>query len=219
MDPAADVISVLQLLVNLGPPALYFLILGLVNSQRQPRLVSMRADFVTLAVVFLPVLLWPAVFLMTHHWWWLVAAEVGVVAAAFAMLLPGRRSGWVLYHQTTDEAKGLLRQAVADMHLDATWEERAAILPDAGLHIRLSSFPWLGSVSIRVDAQGPQDASAIIERLGERIDRRCQTRALLPSPVGTCLVAVGIALWILPLWMTLRHMDAIVDLVQSILFA
>ena len=59
MDTNAQVILVLKLVLNIAPPALYFVILGLVNSQSRPHLISSRNDWLALMVVFFPVLLFP----------------------------------------------------------------------------------------------------------------------------------------------------------------
>ncbi len=219
MDSTANVIVVLQLLVNLGPPALYFIVLGLVNSQRHPRLLSSRADFITLTVVFLPVLLWPVPFLVSHGLWWLLGLGIFTVAAAFWSLLPAPTAGWVIYHTSESEVRVMLRQAVRRLCWNSRWGDEQVDLPDARLRLRWSVFPWFGSVSIHIDADPGGPAPGAIEALRSQIERQLQRRSLLPSAVGTCLVVVGIALWTIPLWMAFRHMDAIVDLVQHFLFA
>lgn len=219
MDSVANVILVLQLLVNLGPVALYFIVLGLVNSQGRPRLVSLRADFVTLTVVFLPVLIWPVPFLISHGLWWLLGVGAVAVAGAFWALLPGRQAGWVIYHTNEAEADAIVRHAVRRMGWDVRRDESGMRIPEANLRLWCSAFPWLGSVSIHLEAlAGRADAEAI-ERLRAQVERRLERRSLLPSAVGAGLVLVGVVLWIVPLWMMFRHMDAIVDVVQHFLFA
>lgn len=219
MDSAANVILVLQLLVNLGPLALYFVVLGLVNSQRHPRLVSSRADFVTLTVVFLPVLIWPVPFLVRHGLWCLLGVGVVMVGGAFLSLLPRSRAGWVIYHTTESETRAVVQHAVRRMGWGARWREAGMILPEANVRLWCGAFPWLGSVSIRLEGlEGGADAAAL-DLLRAQIERQLERRLLLPSIVGTGLVLVGVILWIVPLWMMFRHMDAIVDLVQHFLFA
>ncbi len=219
MDSTANVILVLQLLVNLGPPALYFIILGLVNSQRHPRLVSSRADFVTLTVVFLPILVYPVPFLVGQGWWGLLGIGAAIVFSAFFALLPKHGAGWVVYHTTEAEMRIMLNQAIRRLGWTATWDRLDAVVPDAGLRIQCSAFPWLGSVSIHLSGLEGQPRPGSTDALRAQIERQLERRSLLPSAVGTCLVIVGVVLWVVPLWMMFRHMDAIVDLVQHLLFA
>lgn len=219
MDSTANVILVLQLLVNLGPLALYFIVLGLVNSQRHPRLVSSRTDFVTLTVVFMPMLLWPVPFLVSHGLWWMLGLGVAVVCGAFSALLPRPHAGWVVYHTTEAETRTIVQHAVRRLGWDARWSEGDLILPEANVRLRCGAFPWLGSVSIHAEAlDGEADAEAL-DSLRLQVERQLERRSLLPSAVGTGLVLVGVALWIVPFWMMFRHIDAIVDVVQHFLFA
>jgi hypothetical protein len=219
MDSTAQVILVLQLLVNLGPPALYFVVLGLINSQRRPCLISSRADFVTLTVVFLPALIWPVPFLVGRGWWGLLSIGVAVVCCAFFALLPRPHAGWVVYHTCENEMQAMLRRAVRRLGWTAQWVGTAVTIPEAGLRIRFSAFPWFGSVSTHVEGIAGRPRAEAVDALRMQIERQLERRSLLPSAVGTCLVIVGVVLWVVPLWMMLRHMDAIVDLVQHLLFA
>jgi hypothetical protein len=219
MESTFNVILVLQLLVNLGPLAVYFIILGLVNSQRHPRLLSCRADFVTLTVVFLPVLLWPVPFLVTHGWWWLLGLVAACVVVSFRCLLPRSDAGWVIYHTTEDDARAVVRHAVRRLGLDGQWDGHCLNVSGAAMKFRLSPFPGLGSVSIYLEGVGGRPDPRVVGQIQEQIERQLERRSLLPSVVGTCLVVVGIVLWLVPLWMMFRHMDAIVNVVQSFLFA
>jgi len=219
MDSTVNVVLVLQLLVNLGPLAIYFIILGLLNSQPRPRLLSCRADFVALTVVFLPVLLWPVPFLATHGWWWLLGLGVACVAVSFRCLLPRSDAGWVIYHTTEGDARAMVQHAVRRLGLDSRWTGRRLDIPDAAATMRLSPFPWLGSVSIHLHGLDGRPDPHLVVQIQEQLQRQLDRRSLLPSVVGTCLVVVGVVLWLVPLWMMFRHMDAIVDVVESFLFA
>ena len=54
MSSADEVVFVLRLALALGPLAIYFLGLGLVNSSARPCVVRARADFVVLAIAVVP---------------------------------------------------------------------------------------------------------------------------------------------------------------------
>jgi len=66
LNSADQVLFVLQLILVIGPLAVYFLGLGLVNSQANPCLVNARVDFVVLTTAFIPVILGPMVLLIQH---------------------------------------------------------------------------------------------------------------------------------------------------------
>lgn len=214
MDSTATVILVLQLLINLGPLAVYFLVLGLLNSQRRPQLVTSRTDFITLAVAFVPVLLAPVFFLTAHHSWPLLGLGALAGAFAFLALLPRQRSGWVIYHTTEAETLALLCQAVRRQGRKAEICRNRSVVIDGIATFRLSAFPWLGCVSIHVD---PRADARFLDELEADMSRRLAERSLLPSPIGTCLVLIGLALGSVPVWMMFRHMDAIVDVVRDLL--
>lgn len=217
VESAESVIRVLQLLLNLGPLALYFLVLGFINSQRRPRLVSSRTDFLSLTVVFLPLLIWPLPFLVTHGWWWALIGSAVLVATAFVSLLPRPYDGWVVYHVTEEEFRAIAARSARQIGWTVHVEGTDIVIPEPGLRLRISAFPWLGSVSVQVRAvHGRLDVESF-RALQTRIERRLARRSLLPSAVGTCLVLVGVTLAIIPLWTMLRHMDAIVEVVRNLL--
>src|SRR5690349_1502098 len=95
----------------MGPLAIYFLGLGLVNSQARPSLVNARADFVLLTIAFLPVFIGPVLFLIQHSCWWLALAVVITVGTIFCYLLPPRKSAWVVYNVSADQCHRLIERA------------------------------------------------------------------------------------------------------------
>lgn len=217
MDSANQVILVLQLLIYIGPLALYFVVLGLVNSQRQPLLVTSRTDFVTLAVVFLPALVSPVPFLVTHHWWWLLIMSATLTFGTFLTLLPAVDAGWVVYHTSESDMRSILSAATRRLGHAGDWNDNTLVLDGEQLRLRVSTFPWLGSVSIHVEGKAYPGRRRDVSRLRSELETLLERRSLLPSPVGTCLVLVGVLLAGIPLWMLFNHMDAIVNVVNDLL--
>ncbi len=173
----------------------------------------------TLALVFLPMLIWPVPSLVAHGWWWLLGIGAAAAIVAFVALLPRADAGWVIYHVTETEAHAIIRHAARRLGWVVRPDDAGATLPDAELRLDCTAFPWLGSVSIHLRGMAGRPDPALLHDLRLQIERQLERRSLLPSVVGTCLVVVGVVLWIVPLWMAFRHMDAIVDVVQSFLFA
>ena len=84
MSSADQVFFVLHLILILGPLAVYFLGLGLVNSLARPCLVNARRDFLLLTISFVPIILVPTLSLIEHGHRVVAACVVMVIAAVFA---------------------------------------------------------------------------------------------------------------------------------------
>jgi hypothetical protein len=223
VDAADQVILVLQVVLTIGPVAVYFLGLGLVSSQAYPCLVSERADFVLLAVAFVPVILWPVVALVTAGGYALTAILLAAVLLLFFTLLPARTGGWVIYNLSADECRQALQRACARLgwHMEPApsgQNEEEMLIRPIGLTLMLASMPWLRNVTLRLKAPGglqPGDSCDLLAALSREIRRE----SLLPSPTGAGLVVIGATLLGFPLWYLFHHMDSIVDVVRRILLA
>ena len=86
--------ELLQVIINLAPIAVYFLVLGLVNSLARPMLVDARSDFLVLTLVFVPVMVWPVPFLVGNGLWWVVLVGLTIGAGAMRGSRSGARSCW-----------------------------------------------------------------------------------------------------------------------------
>jgi hypothetical protein len=220
-------VFLLQVLVNLVPPAAYFLILGLVNSSSHPILISGRRDFLALVIVFLPLIVWPLpalVGLLSHLGWWswlVLGGGVVLISLAFRRLLPGRWQSWVIYNISEAQCRGLLRGVLREMHLDCEDDESNGGLrvPAGDLRMSFGSFPLLRNVSLQVEPiEGGLNEPLLAEVIG-RLRCRLGELALLPSTGGACLLLIGVVLLALPLCMMSRHVGVIVDMVTRLLFA
>lgn len=218
MDTADQVVFVLQLILVVGPLAVYFLGLGLVNSQAHPCLVNARADFVLLTVAFLPVLIGPILFLIQHDCFWLAAAVLAAIVALFRLLLPSRHSAWVIYNVSSEQCSRLLERACRRLGWALAPTGDRWVISPAELTVTVSGLPWLRNVTIRIHT-GSLAADAQRHRLIAALEAEIQREAMLPSPMGASLVLIGASLLGVPMWYLFHHMDAIVDVVRHILFA
>lgn len=227
MDVTNQSVFVSQFLVNLVPPAAYFLILGLINSASHPVVVSGRRDFAVLMLVFLPLIVWPLPFLfgllVGLGWWsWLVAAG-GVILAGLGLrrLLPGRWQSWVIYNTSETQCRNILQAVLRDMRQDCLGDETTGgmIIPAANVRIAFGSFPLLRNVSLQVEAVNGEVREEMLAEIIGRLRCRLSELALLPSTGGVCLLLLGVVLLVLPLCMMSRHVGVIVDMVTRLLFA
>ena len=221
MDASDRVMFLLQLLVGLMPVAGYFLTLGLVNCQAQPRLIGARTDFFVLTAVFCPLLLWPAPALLARGPVGQLAlvAGLGTGVLVFRRLLPPRDRGWVVYNISGHRLHRLL---VASFHaLGWSWQRRGDRyeLPACGLGVVISGYTFLRSAAIHLEPLEERREPFDAHRLRAELELRLRQQQLLPSLTGSCLLLLGVCVLIVPLWMMSRHMDAIVELMQKLFVA
>jgi len=218
VDSADQVVFILQLILVLGPLAVYFLGLGLVNSQAHPCLVNARVDFVVLATAFIPIIIGPLVILIEHGHYLLSACVLLLVAGLFWVMLPARNEAWVIYNIDPREFERALERVCRRLGWALGAKGDHILIMPADLIVTKSTLPLLRNVTLRVRA-GSEPNPQAVEHLIEGIGRELQRQAMLPSATGASLVVIGAALLGLPMWYLFHHMDAIVDVVKQILFA
>jgi hypothetical protein len=210
MDGNYQFVDVLLLVGNVAPVAVYFLALGLVNSHARPYLITSRADFVALTGVLVPVALWPIPAFVASGSWWPMVLGCAAIAFLFLWLLPKSRSGFVVYNISEAQCAGMLRQALQALGYSGRWDGASWQADSGRLAIHLRGFALLRNVSIHVEA-ADRVAADDVPLIGEELQKRLQSVAQLPSPMGAGLVLIGLAMMILPMWMVGRHIDDIVD--------
>ncbi len=217
MDARDQVVFILQVVMALGPLAVYFLGLGMVNSQARPFLISARRDFTLLAGAFLPLVLVPTVALTrTGHVW----AAVAVWAAVFTLflaMLPARKGAWVIYNVGAGQFLRILQRACRRRNWQLRAEGDLLTIEPTGLQIARHGSSWLRNVT--VEFQGGRRRSAELAELVAALREELASESMLPSPTGASLVVIGASLLGLPMWYLFNHMDLIVDVVRQILFA
>lgn len=205
-----QVADVLMLVANVGPVAVYFLVLGLVNSHARPCLVSTRSDFVALTAVLLPLLLWPVPDLIRAGLYGPLFGGLFIAAAMFGWLLPGREDGVVIYNISEWRCRRILMQTLRRLGLTGRWEDGAWTSDDESLVIELRRFPPLRNVSVHFDARS-DGARIHVRAICDGLNRAVQSVSQGPSNMGIALTTLGLGLLILPMWMLTRHVDDIVD--------
>ena len=221
MDSLQQVIVVLKVVLLVAPPAMYFVVLGLLNSQPTPRLVDARRDFLVLTAALGPVLLAAVPGVVRSGYGWLLVPAFAAVALVMRTLMPSVDGGWVIYNLSGRRARVLLERCFRELAWAYRDGDRDGVLevPGRGLSIRLSPLPVLRNVTCHLaftaDAARAQTTAALRARLTEALNRQQQ----LPSLAGSSLLLVGVGMMILPLWMMTRHSDAIAEVVSRLLLS
>lgn len=211
-----QVVDVLMLVGNVAPIALYFLILGLINSHSRPWIVTSRSDFLALTSVLMPVLLWPVPdFIRSQLYLPLVAGLLAAVVA-FVYMLPKADAGFVVYNVAESRCLKLLSLALRQLGLTGRWEGRVWHADSGNLSIEVRKFSLLRNVTLHFDTQD-ETARDLIPLIGHTLHARLQSVAQLPSPMGAGLVLLGVGLMILPMWMVGRHIHDLVDAVSYLI--
>lgn len=217
MDARDQVVFIFQVVMALGPIAIYFLGLGLVNSQARPFLISARRDFTLLASAFIPLVLVPAFGLLGNGHGWLALAVVTGVMFLFVAMLPARHSAWVIYNIGPGQFLRLLGRACRRQGWQLRADGDVLFVDPVGLQLVRHGVSWLRNVSLEFQGAGRHSAEA--GRLMTALNDELARESMLPSPTGASLVVIGASLLGLPMWYLFTHMDQIVDLVRQILFA
>lgn len=208
-------VDVLMLVGNSLPLAVYFLVLGLVNSHSRPYLTTSRADFIALTCALMPVLLWPVPTFVRSGMVWLLVAGLVAAAALFAHLLITIGSGFVIYNISEARAIRLLEESLRALGWRGRWVERTWESETGDVQIQVRRFAVLRNITLHIETRSPRAAEGL-SALGGELHRRLATVAQLPSTMGACLVLLGVTLMILPMWMAGRHIHDVVDAVSNL---
>lgn len=221
MNHDPQVVLLLKFALTIGPIAVYFLALGYLNAQARPQLLSGRSDFILLAVVFFPILLW-AMLLAVGLPWLALAIVVFVLGLGLYAAMPRRQATWVIYNVSERQFRRALDRCLGRLGLDTTELPTARPghplleIAELGLRIRLSPFPLLQNVSVafeRTDGR-PVELDQVEPIRAALADELGSTRTL-PSASAACFLLIGTAMLSTPLLMMARHMDEIVKVVRS----
>jgi len=206
----------LQIALAAVPVAVYFLVLGLLNSQPRPQLLSSRLDFILLMAAFsplciVPLLTWIGVNLLT------VAVAVGAVAAVIMLLAPRKHQGWVIYNISLEKA---LRSAQRAMDVAGiAYARRGDVLQlDDGPEIRLSAFPLLRNVAMSVhDEGGGSEVRSVLQRFEAEVARRVGRIEVTPSPTAVTFVLISTAMIVTPLVLMAERMPEMVRIINDMI--
>ena len=193
------------------PVAVYFLVLGLLNSRRHPQLLSGRLDFALLIAALSPLFVLPALGLAG-----ITPASVFAAVAALALavvLLAPRGRAWVIYNMPANEAREAIASALRSMGV--AFKPAADVfhlMPD-GATVHVGGFPLLRNVSVRLRGGSGrltcQFQRALAANLGSV---NAQTS---PMAAGLLLVATGMI--VAPLAFMVERVPEIVRLLTDIL--
>ncbi len=217
----SSTIWALKVIGIIAPIATYFLVLGVINSQARPRLVSGRWDFIVLTGIFAPALFWPIGSLYSLLGPQAILLLLLAGGLALRVVLPHPWKQWVIYNTDADRAGQAVHAALERLGWD--WQQsddpRTFEVPDRRVRIEIGGLALLNAVNVQIhtDAQDPREVD--IDALIGEVEGVLGSYQLLPGAAGLCLVLVGSGLMIVPMWLMTRHMGHIVEAIQQLFFA
>ncbi len=202
---------VFRLAMVVVPVAVYFLILGLLNSRRRPQMLSGRQDFALLIVAMSPLVLLPAIVYVGASLLTIATVAAGL-AVAILLLSPSSRT-WVIYNLTREDADSAIKRAVRSLGVESAPSEFGTDLPEKDAKIIVSEFPLLKNTTIRIrggsEAFSREFANALANAVGRS---RAET-----SPTAVALLLVATAMLIAPLSLMAQNMPQIVRLISDMM--
>ena len=194
----------------IAPAAVYFLLLGLLNSQPRPQLLSGRTDFVLLNAAFLPVFCVPLVQAFGAATWVLPAAIGALIV--LAMLLAPPRGNWSVYNISPGEALRAGERALREMGEPFRRRGRRLVLTRRDACIRLASMPLLRHVSISIQRADAEFVRRFEQHLAEQLGRV----ATVASPVASALLVIATVMLVTPLGLLANRMPEMVRIITDL---
>jgi len=194
------------------PVALYFLILGLLNSRRRPQLLRGRRDFALLIVALCPLFVLPVL-----HWSggsWLALAAAGAAAGGVFALLSPPADSWVVYNVTPAQAVQAVGDALRAAGLDFSGRDGAFDLTGGAATVQVSPFPLLRNVSIRMTGADRRASG----RFEAALARQLGGISAETTPMAMALLLVAAAMLVAPLAMVAPRAGEIVRILTGMLY-
>ncbi len=201
----------LQVATLVVPVALYFLILGLLNSRRHPQLLSSRQDFALLTGAMGLMAVMGIVTYFGTSFPVTLAAIAGILG--LLVILRPNRPGWVIYNITAGEARDIIRRTLEQMGHTLVEEPYGFRIRGATDKIVINSFPVLKNVTVRLRECRSGLAEGMSPTMGQALGRiDAET-----SPMAASMLLVATAMIIAPMALAVQQAPEIVRLLTDLL--
>ena len=205
----SNIIAPTEIAAVVAPVAIYFLILGLLNSRGRPQLLSGRLDFAILTLALSPLLLLPLL-----SWLGLTPSALLAVAAALgaaALVLAPRGRNWVVYNVHAAEARSAVAGALRKLGLEYRDDGSGFALD--GASVSVGAFAPLRNATVRLLGGDRELARRFEKALGEVL-RSCEAQT---SPMAVSLLLVATAMLVAPLALMAHRVPDIVRLLTDLI--
>ena len=177
------------------PVALYFFLLGLLNSRSAPQLVRGRTDFICLIAAFSPIFCVPVLRCFGASAW-AVVGVLGVLVATAALLGPARAGNWVIYNIALPDAVRAAERALQAMGLTFGRSGRQIVLEGMDAKVSFTSLPVLRNVSLTAEGE---DAAWLQKDFEHRLGEQLNTVHAGATAMASAFLMVSTAMLVAPM--------------------
>lgn len=203
----------LQIGIAAVPVAIYFLVLGLVNSQHKPQMLSGRLDFALLITALAPLVIVPMLAWLGLSW----SSVLGVLGGTIGLVLaaaPRPNCSWVIYNISQKNALRAIRRSLE--RTDIWFVQRGGVFElRGGCRLCVTSLPLLRNVTIKLVGPKADQGPALGDVARELNDRITRIEAV-PSPLAVSFVLVSTTVIVAPLALMADRMPEMVRLVGEL---
>ncbi len=201
----------MRVVTTIGPIALYFMLLGLLNTRQNPQMLTGRQDFAMLLVAISPLALQPMVYYLGGGAA-MVAACAIIIFGAIWLLAPRGRT-FVIYNLPRKQGLDIILRSLESIGLDAKVTPRGVELSDDKGIVQIDSFPLLRNISLRLTAGCDETWAAFEENLAGRL-ARIEAPA---SPMAVTLLLIATGMIVAPTVLMIHHAPEIVRILTDLL--
>lgn len=203
----------IQVAAVVAPVAVYFLLLGLLNSQPSPQMLSARSDFILLNAAFAPIFCVPVLNYFGAPAWALPVV-IGMMLAGALVLAPRRASNWVVYNITLPAALRAAERVLTAMGESFDRRDRSLLIKDKDLVLKFSAMPLLRNVSIAVEGDETVDFGRKFEEL---LAAQLAGISAVATPMAVTFLLIATVMLIAPLGLLADRMPEMVRIITDLI--
>ena len=192
------------------PVALYFFILGFLNTRLHPQVLSGKQDFSILVATLSPLILGPLFGYFSNSPLFLILSLL-FAAIAVCLVVP-RHHSLIVYNMEMEECQHIVIRCLQEIGMSARYTDRGIEVDEKGVLVDLASFPILRSVTLRFGKLDGLD----IKDLEKRIIRRIRSVDVVPRPTAVGFLLVSTCMMIVPMGLMIRHTPDIVRFMENL---
>jgi hypothetical protein len=205
MDP-------LHATLAIGPVAIYFLMLGLINLDRRPTVVNGMADTAALGVAIAGFVLagpmelfLPETAANVFGWvvWPLLLTFYFLCVTLYVLLM---RPSLVIYNVTADQMRSVLAEVIEKLDPDARLAGESVNLPNLGVQLHWEALPAFKNIQL-TSAGGDQNQAGWRE-LEKRLAAKLRDLRGTMNPYGLSILSCGLVmLGMIAYWLLYRSQE------------
>jgi hypothetical protein len=199
----------LRIVTTVAPVALYFLLLGLLNTRRHPQLLTGRQDSALLTLAMSPLVIAPIIY-------WLggglqTALVCGLVLAAGVWILTPRDRTWVIYNLPASNVRRTTERIFRSLGVETQSTDAGLRFEDG--EVEISHFPVLRNVTLRLTGGDGE----LWQKFETRLQEQLQHVETEPSPMAVTLLLLATTMIVAPMTLMVHHAPEIVRLLTDLL--